>query len=137
MSTNSNRDYNSVLGTKNHYPLYPAEYFCLKFLSLSTINDSSKLMVLKVVESKNEHHFQTTRSVADDKLSLKIVYFFSVFCVPIGCHCHPFHLLLPRSLCRLLLFKLLPLPGPLLKISQTVAQTVTQTVAQSVAQAIS
>ena len=45
------RDFNSVLDTINHYWIDPAKYFCPKSSSLSTIYDSFKLNVLKVVKS--------------------------------------------------------------------------------------
>ena len=57
LSTNSLRDFNSVLDTINHYWIDPAKQFCPKSSSLSTIYDSFKSKVLKVVESKNGHHF--------------------------------------------------------------------------------
>ena len=57
LSMNSLRYFNSVLDTINHYWVDPAKYFCPKTSSLSAIYDSLKLKVLKVVESKNGHHF--------------------------------------------------------------------------------
>ena len=57
LSTNSSRDYNTVLGTINYYWIDPAKYFCPNSSSLSTIYDSFKSKVLKVVKSKNGHHF--------------------------------------------------------------------------------
>ena len=57
LSTNSPRDFNSILDTINHYWITPAKYFSLNTSSLSAIYDSFKSEVLKVVESKNQHHF--------------------------------------------------------------------------------
>ena len=52
LSTNSSRDFNSVLNTINQYWIDPAKYFCPNFSSLSAIYDSFKSKVLKVVELK-------------------------------------------------------------------------------------
>ena len=57
LSTNSPRDFNSVLDTINHYWIAPAEYFPPNTSSLSAIYESFKSKVLKVVKSKNGHHF--------------------------------------------------------------------------------
>ena len=57
LSTNSLRDFDSVLDTINHYWIDPAKYFCPKSSSLSIIYDSFKLKVLKMVKSRNGHHF--------------------------------------------------------------------------------
>ena len=54
---NSSKDFNSVLDIINHYWNDSAKYFCPNSASLSTICDSFKLKVLKVVKSKNGHHF--------------------------------------------------------------------------------
>ena len=54
---NSSRDFNSVLDTINQYWIDPAKYFCPKSSYLSAIYESFKTKVLKVVESKNRHHF--------------------------------------------------------------------------------
>ena len=54
---NSPRDFNSVLDTINYYWIDPAKHFCPNSSSLSAIYDRFKLKVLKVVESKNGHHF--------------------------------------------------------------------------------
>ena len=50
-------EFNSVFDTINHYWIDPAKYFCPKSSSLSAIYDSFKSKVLKVVKSKNGHHF--------------------------------------------------------------------------------
>ena len=50
-------DFKSGLDTIDHYQIAPAKYFCPNTSSLSAICDSLKLKVLKVVESKNGHHF--------------------------------------------------------------------------------
>ena len=57
LSTNSSRDFKSGLDTIEYYQIAPAKYFCPNTSSLSAICDSLKLKVLKVVESKNGHHF--------------------------------------------------------------------------------
>ena len=57
LSTNSSRDFNTVLDTINYYWIDPDKYFCPNSSSLSAIYDRFKLKVLKVVESKNGHHF--------------------------------------------------------------------------------
>ena len=57
LSTNSSRDSSSVLDTINHYWIDPAKWFCPNSSSVSAIYDSFKSKVLKVVESKNRHHF--------------------------------------------------------------------------------
>ena len=57
LSMNSPKDFTSVLDTIHHYWTDPARYFCSNSSSLSAICDSFKLKVLKVVESKNAHHF--------------------------------------------------------------------------------
>ena len=57
LSTNSSRDFHSILDTINQYWIDPGKYFCPKSSYLSTIYESFKSKVLKVVESKNEHHF--------------------------------------------------------------------------------
>ena len=57
LSTNSPRDFNSVLDTINHYWIAPAEYSSPNTSSLSAIYESFKSKVFKVVESKNGHHF--------------------------------------------------------------------------------
>ena len=54
---NSSRDFNSVLDTINQYWIDPAKYFCPESSYLSAIYESFKSKVLKVVESKNGHHF--------------------------------------------------------------------------------
>ena len=61
LSTNSSRDFNSVLDTINQYWIDPAKYFCPKSSSLSAIYESFKSKVLKVVESKTDTNF--TKSV--------------------------------------------------------------------------
>ena len=57
LSTNSSRDSSSVLDTINHYWIDPAKWFCPNSSSVSAIYDSFKSKVLKVVKSKNGHHF--------------------------------------------------------------------------------
>ena len=57
LSTNSPIDFNSVLDTINHYWIDPAKYFCHNTSSLSAIYDSFKSKILRIVESKNGHHF--------------------------------------------------------------------------------
>ena len=57
LSTNSSRDFNSVLDTINQYWIDPGKYFCPKSSYLSAIYESFKSKVLKVVKSKNGHHF--------------------------------------------------------------------------------
>ena len=57
LSTNSSRDFNSVLDTINQYWIDPAKYFCPKSSYLSAIYENFKSKVLKVVESKNWHQF--------------------------------------------------------------------------------
>ena len=54
---NSATVFDSVLDTINHYWINPATYFWPNSSSLSAIYDSFKSKVLKVVESKNGHHF--------------------------------------------------------------------------------
>ena len=54
---NSSRDFDSVLDTVKQYWIDPAKYFCPKSSYQSTIYESFKSKVLKVVESKNRHHF--------------------------------------------------------------------------------
>ena len=56
LSTNSSRDFNSVLETMNQYWIDPAKHFCPKSSYLSAIYESFKSKVLIVVESKNGHH---------------------------------------------------------------------------------
>ena len=50
LSTNSPRDFFSVLDTINHYWIDPAKHFCLNLSSLSAIYDRFKLKFLKVVK---------------------------------------------------------------------------------------
>ena len=57
LSTNSSRDFSSVLDTIDHYWIDPAKYFCPNSSSTSAIYDNFKSKVLKVVESKKGHHF--------------------------------------------------------------------------------
>ena len=57
LSTNSLRDFNSVLDIINHYWIDPAEYICPNSSSLSSIYNSSKSNVFKRVKSKNRHTF--------------------------------------------------------------------------------
>ena len=54
---NSSRDFDSVVDTINQYWIDPAKYFCPESSYLSAIYESFKSKVLKVVESKNGHHF--------------------------------------------------------------------------------
>ena len=54
---NSPREFNSVLDNINHYWIDPTKYFCPNSSYLSTIFDSFKSKALKVVKSKNGHHF--------------------------------------------------------------------------------
>ena len=57
LSMNSLRDLNSVLYTIDHYWIASAKQSFPKSSSLRTIYDSFKSKVLKVVKSKNGHHF--------------------------------------------------------------------------------
>ena len=57
LSTNSSRDFNSVIDIINQYWIDPAKYFCPESSYLSAIFDNFELKFLKVVESKNGHNF--------------------------------------------------------------------------------
>ena len=57
LSMNSLRDLNSVLYTIDHYWIASAKQFSPKSSSLCTIYNSFKSEALKVVKSKNGHHF--------------------------------------------------------------------------------
>ena len=57
LSMKSPIDFNSVLDTINYYWIDPGKYFFPNTSSLRAIYDSFKSKILKVVESKNIHHF--------------------------------------------------------------------------------